>query len=141
MLVWRLNNCRNPTIGEKYVNPLSLSSGANSSLALSCGLLVIAPKRAHVVSLSALTVRSGSALPSLHQNSQPISQGTYSAPSFRRSSTMRAASMTSFPTPSPGIHAILYLAIGCRSYRRAFRPQVAGLCVHRLWRERINVDL
>src|SRR5207248_6660169 len=92
-------------------NPLSLSSGANSSLASDCGLLVIAPKRPQVVSFNALTVRSGSALPSLHQNSQPMSQGTYSASSFRRSNTRRAASMTSWPTPSPGIHAILYLAI------------------------------
>ncbi len=36
---------------------------------------------------------------------------------FHRSSTIRAASMTSWPTPSPGIHAILYLAIGSRLYR------------------------
>src|SRR5205809_5559073 len=69
MLVCRLNNCRSPTIGEKYERPLSLSSGLSSSFALSCGLLVIAPKRAHVVSLSAFTVRSGSALPSVHQKS------------------------------------------------------------------------
>src|SRR5438132_649124 len=40
-----------------------------------------------------------------------MAQGTYSASSFRRSNTMRAASMTSLPTPSPGIHAILYLGI------------------------------
>src|SRR6266700_3232276 len=126
MLVWRLNNCRNPTIGEKYVNPLPLSSGLNSSFALSCGLLVIAPKRPQVVSLSAVTVRSGSALPSLHQNSQPISQGTYSASSFSRSKTMRAASITSLPTPSPGIHAILYLAIGNRFYRHGCGAQAAG---------------
>src|SRR5437667_8794993 len=46
-----------------------------------------------------------------------MSQGTYSASSFRRSNTSRAASMTSCPTPSPGIHAILYLAIRCRVYR------------------------
>src|SRR5438552_6504783 len=111
MLVCRLNNCRSPTIGEKYERPLPLSSGLNSSFALSCGLLVIAPNSAHVVSLSAFTVRSGSALPSVHQNFQPMSQGTYSASSFRRSSTSRAASITSLPTPSPGIHAILYLAI------------------------------
>src|SRR5215217_785923 len=112
MLVWRLNNCRSPTMGEKYTRPLSFSSGANSSFASDCGLLVMAPKSPQVVSLSALTVRSGSALPSLHQNSQPISQGTYSASSFSRSNTTRAASITSLPTPSPGIHAILYLAIG-----------------------------
>src|SRR4029077_5595918 len=49
--------------------------------------------------------------PSLHQNSQPISQGTYSASKFIRSRTILAASITSLPTPSPGIHAILYLAI------------------------------
>src|SRR5438105_4737327 len=127
MLVWRLNICRSPTMGEKYVSPWPCSSGLNSSFALSCGLLVIAPKRAHVVSLSTFTVRSGSALPSLHQNFQPISQGTYSASNFRRSKTMRAASMTSWPTPSPGIHAILYLAIGCRSYRRVSLPQEAAL--------------
>src|SRR5205814_3941863 len=90
-----------------------------------CGLLVIAPKRPQVVSLSALTVRSGSAFPSLHQNSQPMSQGTYSASKFIRSRTMRAASITSLPTPSPGIHAILYLAIGSRFYRRAPRPQAS----------------
>src|SRR6266404_5415630 len=84
----------------------------------------MAPKRPQVVFLRASTVRSGNALPSLHQNSQPMSQGTYSASSFSRSKTMRAASMTSWPTPSPGIHAIRYFAIGCRSYRRAFRPQV-----------------
>src|SRR5439155_18623861 len=102
------------------------SSGLNSSFALSCGLLVIAPKRAHVVSLSAFTVRSVSALPSLHQNSQPISQGTYSASKFIRSRTMRAASMTSLPTPSPGIHAILYLAIGRRLYREGCDPQVSA---------------
>src|SRR6266704_6253156 len=123
MFVWRLNNCRNPTMGEKYERPLPLSSGLNSSFASLCGLLVIAPKRAHVVSLSAFTVRSGSALPSLHQNSQPISQRTYSASNFIRSRTIRAASITSLPTPSPGIHAILYLAIGSRFYRRAPRPQ------------------
>src|SRR5436190_9460807 len=117
MLVCRLNNCRSPTIGEKYERPLSLSSGANSSLALSCALLVIAPNSAHVVSLSAFTVRSGSAFPSVHQNFQPISQGTYSASNFIRSRTTRAASITSLPTPSPGIHAILYLAIGTRLYR------------------------
>src|SRR5437762_12896685 len=127
MLVWRLNNCRNPTIGEKYVNPLSLSSGINSSLALSCGLLVIAPKRPHVVSLSAFTVRSGSAFPSVHQNFQPISQGTYSASSFIRSRTICAASITSLPTPSPGIHAILYLAIERRLYRWVPRRQ-GGTC-------------
>src|SRR5213079_1323570 len=96
------------------------------SFALSCGLLVIAPKRPQVVSFKALTVRSGSALPSVHQNSQPMSQGTYSASSCRRSSTMRAASMTSLPTPSPGIHAILYLAIGRRFYRRASPPASAA---------------
>src|SRR5260370_5732441 len=33
--------------------------------------------------------------------------------------------MTSLPTPSPGIHAILYLAIGNRFYRRATRPQAS----------------
>src|SRR6478672_6209373 len=125
MLVWRLNNCRSPTMGEKYVSPLLFSSGASSSLASDCGLLVIAPKSAHVVSLSAFTVRSGSALPSLHQNSQPISQGTYSASNFIRSSTIRAASITSLPTPSPGIHAILYLAIGSRPYRRECDPQAS----------------
>src|SRR5207247_6215449 len=97
--------------------------GLSSSFALSWGLLVIAPKRAHVVSLSALTVRSGSALPSLHQNSQPMSHGTYSASNFIRSRTTRAASITSFPTPSPGIHAILYLAIGGRLYRGLINPQ------------------
>src|SRR6266566_3251369 len=125
MLVRRLNICRNPTMGEKYVSPLPLSSGLNSSLALSWALLVIAPNNAHVVSLSALTVRSGRALPSLHQNSQPMSQGTYSASNFIRSRTMRAASITSLPTPSPGIHAILYFAIGNRFYRRAPRPQAS----------------
>src|SRR5256885_10236028 len=112
MLVCRLNNCRSPTIGEKYESPLSLSSGLSSSFALSCALLVMAPNSAHVVSFSAFTVRSGSALPSVHQNFQPMSQETYSASNFIRSSTMRAASITSLPTPSPGIHAILYLAIG-----------------------------
>src|SRR5437867_5479581 len=111
MLVWRLNNCRSPTIGEKYVSPWPCSSGLNSSLALSCGLLVIAPNSAQVVSLSAFTVRSGSALPSVHQNFHPMSQGTYSASNFIRSRTICAASITSLPTPSPGIHAILYLAI------------------------------
>src|SRR5881392_1062763 len=126
MLVCRLNNCRSPTIGEKYERPLSLNSGLNSSFALSCGLLVIAPNSAHVVSLSAFTVRSGSALPSVHQNFQPISQGTYSASNFIRSRTIRAASMTSFPTPSPGIHAILYLAIGGRLYRGRCHRQVAA---------------
>src|SRR6266478_70592 len=125
MFVWRLNNCRSPTMGEKYERPLPLSSGLNSSFALSCGLLVIAPKRAHVVSLSAFTVRSGRALPSEHQNFQPISQGTYSASNFIRSRTIRAASMTSLPTPSPGIHAILYLAIGSRFYRRECDPQAS----------------
>src|SRR5436190_9241935 len=123
MLVRRLNNCRSPTIGEKYESPLPLSSGLSSSFALSCALLVMAPNSAHVVSFSAFTVRSGSALPSVHQNLQPMSQGTYSASNFIRSSTMRAASMTSLPTPSPGIHAILYLAIGCRSYRCVTNPQ------------------
>src|SRR5437588_11741285 len=71
----------------------------------------MAPNRPQVVSFKAFTVRSGRALPSLHQNSQPMSQGTYSASSFMRSNTMRAASMTSLPTPSPGIHAISYLGI------------------------------
>src|SRR6267142_7226992 len=103
---------------------LSFSSGANSSLASDCGLLVIAPKRPQVVSLSAFTVRSGSALPSLHQNSQPMSHRTYSASKFIRSRTMRVASITSLPTPSPGIHAILYLAIGRRLYRRDSSPQL-----------------
>src|SRR5205823_10843937 len=97
-----------------------------SSDVCSSDLLVIAPKRAHVVSLSALTVRSGSAFPSVHQNFHPISQGTYSASNFIRSSTIRAASMTSLPTPSPGIHAILYLAIGRRFYRRASPPASAA---------------
>src|SRR4029077_18530134 len=73
--------------------------------------LVMAPNKPQVVSFNALTVRSGSALPSLHQNSQPMSHGTYSASSFKRSNTRRAASITSWPTPSPGIHAILYLAM------------------------------
>src|SRR5437867_1533963 len=126
MLVCRLNIWRSPTMGEKYVSPLPLRSRLSSSFALSCGLLVIAPKRAHVVSLSAFTVRSGSALPSLHQNFQPISQGTYSASKFIRSRTIRAASITSLPTPSPGIHAILYLAIGRRFYRRASPPASAA---------------
>src|SRR5437879_13855415 len=71
----------------------------------------MAPKRPQVVFLRASTVRSGNALPSLLQNSQPMSQGTYSASSFIRSNTSRAASITSCPTPSPGIHAILYLGI------------------------------
>src|SRR5437763_8667580 len=133
MLVWRLNIRRNPTMGEKYTSPLSFSSSANSSLASDCGLLVMAPNRPQVVSFNALTVRSGSALPSLHQNSQPISQGIYSASSFRRSSTRRAASITSWPTPSPGIHAILYLDIGLRFYRRVHdsqerAPDYRGLC-------------
>src|SRR5438094_4501252 len=123
MLVWRLNIWRNPTMGEKYTSPLSFSSGANSSLASDCGLLVMAPNRPQVVSFNALTVRSGRALPSLHQNSQPMSQGTYSASSCRRSNTRRAASITSLPTPSPGIHAILYLAIRGRSYRHVTNPQ------------------
>src|SRR5882724_4288050 len=123
MLVCRLNIWRSLTMGEKYTSPLSFSSGANSSFASLCGLLVMAPKRPQVVFLRASTVRSGSALPSLHQNSQPMSQGTYSASSFSRSKTRRAASMTSCPTPSPGIHAILYLAIGRRLYRRGRNPQ------------------
>src|SRR4029434_6398607 len=89
-------------------------------------LLVMAPNSAQVVSLSAFTVRSGSALPSLHQNSHPMSHGTYSASNFIRSRTMRVASITSLPTPSPGIHAILYLAIGSRVYRRAPRSQPYG---------------
>src|SRR6266446_7377097 len=126
MLVCRLNIWRSPTMGEKYTSPLSLSSGANSSLASLCGLLVIAPNRPQVVFLRASTVRSGSALPSLHQNSQPISQGTYSASSFMRSNTMRAASMTSWPTPSPGIHAILYLGIGCDFIDQRHHPQAAA---------------
>ena len=103
---------------------MPLSSGLSSSFALSCGLLVMAPNSAQVVSLSAFTVRSGSALPSLHQNSHPMSQGTYSASKFIRSRTMRVASITSLPTPSPGIHAILYLAIGRRLYRRDSSPQL-----------------
>src|SRR5207244_595256 len=89
----------------------SFRFAANSFLASDCGLLVIAPKSPQVVSFNAFTVRSGRALPSLHQNSQPMSQGTYSASSFIRSNTSRAASITSCPTPSPGIHAILYFAI------------------------------
>ena len=105
---------------------MPLSSGLSSSFALSCGLLVMAPNSAQVVSLSAFTVRSGSALPSLHQNSHPMSHGTYSASKFIRSRTMRVASITSLPTPSPGIHAILYLAIGRRLYRRAPRSQPRG---------------
>src|SRR5262249_51100 len=80
--------------------------------------------------LSAFTVRSGSALPSLHQNSQPMSQGTYSASNFIRSRTIRAASMTSLPTPSPGIHAILYLAIGQELYRRASRRKDENQRIH-----------
>src|SRR5215471_7458533 len=83
----------------------------------------MAPNSAHVVSLSAFTVRSGSALPSLHQNSHPMSHGTYSASKLIRSRTMRVASITSLPTPSPGIHAILYLAIRRRLYRRTINPQ------------------
>src|SRR5205814_8061505 len=98
-----------------------MRSGLNSSFALSCGLLVIAPNNAHVVSFNAFTVRSGSALPSVHQNFQPMSHGTYSASNFIRSRTIRAASITSLPTPSPGIHAILYLAIESRLYRRVSR--------------------
>src|SRR6266513_1319260 len=125
MFVRRLNNCRSPTIGEKYESPLPLRSGLSSSFALSCALLVMAPNSAQVVSFSAFTVRSGSALPSVHQNFQPMSQGTYSASNFIRSRTIRAASITSLPTPSPGIHAILYLAIGSRFYRRAPRPQAS----------------
>src|SRR5205823_14482282 len=107
--------------------------GLSSSFALSCGLLVIAPNNAHVVSLSALTVRSGSALPSVHQNFQPMSQGTYSASNFIRSRTIRAASITSFPTPSPCIHAILYLAIGSRFYRDGCVAQAAGAQPAWLW--------
>src|SRR5205814_1100211 len=86
----------------------------------------MAPNSAHVVSLSAFTVRSGSALPSLHQNSHPMSHGTYSASKFIPSRTMRVASITSLPTPSPGIHAILYLAIGRRLYRRVPCSQACG---------------
>src|SRR5437899_5332698 len=37
----------------------------------------------------------------LHQNSHPISHGTYSASNFILSRTIRAASITSLPTPSP----------------------------------------
>src|SRR5438477_3942390 len=126
MLGWRLSICRSPTMGEKLTRPFPLSSGINSSFASDCGLLVIAPKRPHVVSFKTLTVRSGSALPSLHQNSQPMSHGTYSASSFKRSNTIRAASITSLPTPSPGIHAILYLAIGVRPYRRGLHTASCG---------------
>src|SRR5437899_7702541 len=36
---------------------------------------------------------------------------------FPYTTLFRSASMTSLPTPSPGIHAILYLAIGKRLYR------------------------
>src|SRR5207244_4237279 len=86
---------------------------------------VIVPNDGHAVSVSAFTVRSGNALPSWRQNSRPMSQGTYSASNFIRSRTIRAASITSLPTPSPGIHAILYLAIGSRFYRRAPRPQAS----------------
>src|SRR5947208_12581472 len=56
-----------------------------------------------------------------------MSHGTYSASNFMRSRTMRAASITSLPTPSPGIHAILYFAIGSRFYRRAPRPQASSV--------------
>ena len=62
--------------------------------------------------LGAAKSAAGRAFPFVHQNSQPMSQGTYSASNFIRSRTIRAASMTSLPTPSPGIHAIRYLAIG-----------------------------
>src|SRR3954463_2648648 len=83
----------------------------SSSLASSWGLLVMAPKRPQVVPSRALTVRSGRALPSLHQNSQPMSQGMYWASNFIASRTRREASMTSLPIPSPGIQAIEYFGI------------------------------
>ena len=82
MFVCRLNSCRSFDDRREVDEAFVFELRASSSLASSCGLLVIAPKSAQVVSFSALTVRSGSALPSLHQNSQPISQGTYSASNF-----------------------------------------------------------
>src|SRR6188768_322760 len=68
----------------------------------------MAPKSAQSVFFRMSMVRCGSASPSLHQKSQPMSAGMYSASNFIASSTMRAASITSLPTPSPGIQAILY---------------------------------
>jgi len=59
----------------------------------------------------------------LAPNSQP--QGTCSASTFRRSRTIRVASITSLPTPSPGIHAILYFAIRYWPYSACWRPASA----------------
>src|SRR5258706_2998823 len=98
-------------MGLAYDIPFPRSAGTSSFSASSFGLLVIAPKRQQSVSFNSLIVRSGRGFPSLHQNSQPMSPGMYSASSFTASRTMRAASMTSFPMPSPGSHAILNFAM------------------------------
>src|SRR5688572_21229887 len=122
MFVCRLQSWRSLTMGEKETRFLLLSSGASSCFASSCGLLVIAPKRAQVEPLRTSMERSGSGLPSLHQNSHPMSAGTYSASKRIASRTMRVASITSFPIPSPGIQAIRYLAI--LLFSQSFR------CIH-----------
>ena len=73
MHVSRWNFCRMVTIGLKYEQPLPLSSGLSSASACFFGLDVMAPNSPSLCLASSSTVRSGSAFPSWHQQSQPIS--------------------------------------------------------------------
>ena len=122
MLVCRLNSCRSPHDGREVDQVFALQFRHEFLLGF---VLRFARDRAEKTAcrlFKMLTVRSGRGLPSLHQKSQPMSAGTYSASNFIASSTRRVASITSFPIPSPGIQAILYLAIGRRLYRRDSKP-------------------
>ena len=73
MHVSRLNFCRIVTIGLKYEYPLPLNSGRSSASASFFGFDVIAPNSPSLCLASRSTVRGGSAFPSLHQHSQPMS--------------------------------------------------------------------
>ena len=97
-----------------------MSSGTSSASAAFTGFDVIAPKRAASTLFSSSTVRAGKASPSWHQKSQPMSPWTYSASSSTESSTTRAASMTSFPMPSPGSQAMRYLLMNHASGAQDF---------------------
>jgi len=110
-LVFRLNSWRKRTMGLRYTLPVPCSSGISSFSASSLGLLVMAPNRAASTLFSISMVRSGSGLASVRQNSQPMSPGTYSASKPSLSSTILVASMTSTPTPSPGIQPMVNLAM------------------------------
>ena len=86
----------------------------SSASASFLGFDVMAPNRPALCRRSNSMVRSGSALPSLLQHSQPMSACTYSAAKPAASSTRIASGSTWLPMPSPGmVTTVCFAMIAC----------------------------